>query len=62
MPLVFGYYRAMEAVANARFQTQQPMAARAAGLARALPDLVWVSLTRPDKWRSWARALRHGRG
>ena len=56
------YYRAMEAVANARFQTQRPVADRAAGLARALPDLVWVSLTRPDKWRAWARALRHGRG
>jgi glycosyltransferase involved in cell wall biosynthesis len=52
------YYRAMEVVARARFDGER----RAGALARALPDLAWVAITRPDRWRSWAHALRHGRG
>ena len=49
------YYRAMEAMARARFD------GRVGGLAKALPDLAWVALSRPDRWRGWVGALRRGR-
>jgi glycosyltransferase involved in cell wall biosynthesis len=56
------YYRAMEAVAHARFDRERPLAERASGVLRALPALARVAVTRPDKWRSWVGALRRGRG
>jgi glycosyltransferase involved in cell wall biosynthesis len=55
------YYRAMEAVARARFDRDRPLGGRARGVARALPELARVAATRPDKWRAWAVALRRGR-
>jgi glycosyltransferase involved in cell wall biosynthesis len=55
------YYRAMEAVARARFDRRRPLAQRARRLLAELPALVWVAVTRTDRWRAWARALRYGR-
>jgi glycosyltransferase involved in cell wall biosynthesis len=56
------YYRAMEAVARARFDRQSPPPQRARRLLAELPALLWVAATRADRWRAWAQALRHGRG
>jgi glycosyltransferase involved in cell wall biosynthesis len=55
------YYRAMEAVAGARFARDRPWWERALGLVRQFPALLWVALSRPGKWRDWAGALRRGR-